>query len=107
MLITLYSTEGCHLCEQAYSLLVEAGVQEHVQVIDIAFDDVLFSRYGVTIPVVSTQPVTSTSSEACSVTACPVTADSVSDESTHSISELGWPFDSADLAAWLKNNGFN
>lgn len=102
MLITLYSTEGCHLCEQAYSLLVEAGVQEHVQVIDIAFDDVLFSRYGVTIPVVSIKPVISTSSEPCSVT-----ADSVSDESTHSISELGWPFDSADLAAWLKNNGFN
>lgn len=102
MLITLYSTEGCHLCEQAYSLLVEAGVQEHVQVIDIAFDDVLFSRYGVTIPVVSIKPVISTSSDACSVT-----AGIVSDESTHSISELGWPFDSADLAAWLKNNGFN
>lgn len=102
MLITLYSTEGCHLCEQAYSLLVEAGVQEHVQVIDVAFDDVLFSRYGVTIPVVSIKPVISTSSDACSVT-----ADIVSDESTHSISELGWPFDSADLAAWLKNNGFN
>lgn len=107
MLITLYSTEGCHLCEQAYSLLVEAGVQEHVQVIDIAFDDVLFSRYGVTIPVVSTQPVTSTSSEACSVTACSAIANTVSDESTHSISELGWPFNRADLAAWLKNNGFN
>jgi hypothetical protein len=107
VLITLYSTEGCHLCEQAYSLLVEAGVQEHVQVIDIAFDDVLFSRYGVTIPVVSTQPVTSTSSEACAVTACSALANTVSDESTHSISELGWPFNRADLAAWLKNNGFN
>lgn len=91
MLITLYSTEGCHLCEQAYRLLVEEGVQEHVQVIDIAFDDVLFLRYGVTIPVVSI------SSE----------ASTASDDNSLSISELGWPFDRADLAVWLKNNGFN
>ncbi|MGR5149693.1 glutaredoxin family protein [Photobacterium alginatilyticum] len=82
MLITLYSTQGCHLCEQAYSLLIDAGVQEHVQVVDIAFDDVLFSRYGVTIPVLSIQH-------------------------PDSISELGWPFDAAELAVWLNNNGIN
>jgi len=82
VLITLYSTEGCHLCEQAYSLLIDAGVQERVQVVDIAFDDALFSRYGVTIPVLSIQY-------------------------PDSISELGWPFDSAELAAWLNNNGIN
>ncbi|MGF1726401.1 glutaredoxin family protein [Photobacterium nomapromontoriensis] len=102
MLITLYSTEGCHLCEQAYSLLVQAGVKEHVQVIDISFDDVLFSRYGVTIPVVATQPVILTTSEMRSVS-----SDAGFDKSTHSISELGWPFDRVDLAAWLKKNGFN
>ncbi len=84
MLITLYSTEGCHLCEQAYSLLIDAGVQERVQVVDIAFDDALFSRYGVTIP-----PVLSIQ------------------HPPDSISELGWPFDSAELAAWLNNNGIN
>lgn len=83
MLITLYSTEGCHLCEQAYSLLVQAGVREHVQVVDIAFDDVLFSRYGITIPVLS-----------------------IPDSNSFS-SELGWPFDADVLATWLKNNGFN
>lgn len=87
MLITLYSTQGCHLCEQAYRLLTEAGVQEQVQVVDIAFDDALFSRYGVTIPVVSI-PVSSI-------------------ENQHSISELGWPFDTAELAAWLNSNGIN
>lgn len=96
MLITLYSTEGCHLCEQAYRLLVEAGVEEHVKVIDIAFDDVLFLRYGVTIPVVSISSAVSTA-----------VAATASDDSTLSISELGWPFDRADLAVWLKNNGFN
>ncbi|KXI23516.1 glutaredoxin family protein [Photobacterium sanguinicancri] len=96
MLITLYSTEGCHLCEQAYRLLVEVGVQEHVQVIDIAFDDVLFLRYGVTIPVVSISSEASTAA-----------AETASDDNSLSISELGWPFDRADLAVWLKNNGFN
>lgn len=96
MLITLYSTEGCHLCEQAYRLLVEEGVQEHVQVIDIAFDDVLFLRYGVTIPVVSISSEASTAA-----------AETASDDNSLSISELGWPFDRADLAVWLKNNGFN
>ncbi|WP_299018729.1 glutaredoxin family protein [uncultured Photobacterium sp.] len=82
MLITLYSTEGCHLCEQAYGLLKDAGLQERVQVVDIAFDDALFSRYGVTIPVLSIQH-------------------------SDSISELGWPFNAAELAAWLNSNGIN
>ncbi|WP_305465171.1 glutaredoxin family protein [Photobacterium leiognathi] len=80
MLITLYSTEGCHLCEQAYSLLVEAGVQGNVEVVDIAFDDALFSRYGVTIPVLSIQ------------------------HHEHNVSELGWPFDKETLQTWLTTN---
>ncbi|MGF1687877.1 glutaredoxin family protein [Photobacterium japonica] len=85
MLITLYSTEGCHLCEQAFSLLVQAGVEERVQVVDIAFDDALFLRYGTTIPVLSLHPTDSNSSN----------------------TELGWPFEADVLATWLKNNGFN
>ncbi|UTV29145.1 glutaredoxin family protein [Photobacterium atrarenae] len=83
MLITLYSTEGCHLCEQAYGLLLDAGMAARVKVVDIAFDDALFSRYGVTIPVLSVQHL------------------------DDSISELGWPFDAAELAAWLDSNGIN
>lgn len=82
MSIIFYSTEGCHLCEQAYALLTEAGVSEQVDVVDIAFDDNLFSRYGVTIPVVSFYD-------------------------NESVSELGWPFDAAELALWLKSHGIN
>ncbi|MDV5168844.1 glutaredoxin family protein [Photobacterium rosenbergii] len=85
MLITLYSTEGCHLCEQAYSLLVQAGVEERVQVVDIAFDDALFSRYGVTIPVLAI----------------------LNPDSDSNSPELGWPFDADELAQWLNNNGIN
>ncbi|MDO6705328.1 glutaredoxin family protein [Photobacterium sp. 1_MG-2023] len=82
MSIILYSTEGCHLCEQAYALLTEVGVAGQVNVIDIAFDDDLFSRYGVTIPVVSLNI-------------------------NGSVSELGWPFDASELSNWLKTHGIN
>ncbi len=77
-MITLYSTEGCHLCEVALALLQHANLHQDVKVVDIAFDDELFSRYGVTIPVVSYQG-----------------------------SELSWPFDFEELTQWLENNGIN
>ncbi|YCO05161.1 glutaredoxin family protein [Vibrio sp. VNB-15] len=73
---TLYSTEGCHLCEMAYDLMGQAGLAEHTNIVDIAFDDELFSRYGVTIPVLKYQN-----------------------------SELNWPFDLEQLKNWLENNG--
>lgn len=76
--ITLYSTEGCHLCEMAYQLLTQANAAHHVEVVDIAFDDALFSRYGVTIPVLAFQH-----------------------------SELNWPFDLNELTQWLEDNGIN
>ncbi|WP_305845770.1 glutaredoxin family protein [Photobacterium kishitanii] len=79
MLITLYSTQGCHLCEQAYSLLVEMGVQHQVSIIDIAFDDALFSRYGVTIPVLSVQ----------------------NHDHTISMPELHWPFDRNEVSSMV------
>lgn len=76
--ITLYSTEGCHLCEMAYQLLTQANAAHQVEVVDIAFDDALFSRYGVTIPVLAYQN-----------------------------SELNWPFDLNELTQWLETNGIN
>ncbi|MFB9217393.1 glutaredoxin family protein [Vibrio sinaloensis] len=75
-MITLYSTEGCHLCEMAYELCQQAGVANQVDIIDIAFDDELFSRYGVTIPVLNNNG-----------------------------KELNWPFDLQELYNWLEDNG--
>lgn len=75
-MIALYSTEGCHLCEMAYQLVEQVGVINKLHVVDIAFDDELFSRYGVTIPVLH-----------------------------YSGSELGWPFDLEKLKQWLDDNG--
>jgi len=74
--LTLYSTEGCHLCEMAFELTEQLNISHQVEVIDIVFDDVLFSRYGVTIPVLKFQE-----------------------------SELNWPFGLQELNDWLNNNG--
>lgn len=68
----LYTTGGCHLCEQATALLQEAGAP--AKPIEIAGDDDLLERYGLRIPVVR----------------CPETGK-----------ELAWPFDAGMLAHWL------
>lgn len=75
-MLTLYSTEGCHLCEMAFELLHRLNLTDQVEVVDIAFDDELFSRYGVTIPVLKYQN-----------------------------SEINWPFGLQELQDWLNNNG--
>ncbi|RJX72821.1 glutaredoxin family protein [Vibrio sinensis] len=76
MPLTLYSTEGCHLCEMAFELTQQLGLDDSVVVVDIAFNDELFARYGVTIPILNYQG-----------------------------NELNWPFDSQQLQDWLNNNG--
>lgn len=84
MALILYSTEGCHLCEEALALYQAADNTAALRVVDIAFDDVLFSRYGVTIPVLSLQNNDGTV-----------------------VDELGWPFDSSALNTWLVKHGIN
>ena len=51
--LTLFTTAGCHLCEQAQALLNQLK-QETIQVrlIDIALDDDFLEQYGQTIPVI-------------------------------------------------------
>ncbi|WP_159739145.1 glutaredoxin family protein [Vibrio atypicus] len=75
-MITLYSTEGCHLCEMAFELCQQIGIANKVETVDIAFDEELFLRYRVTIPVLNYQG-----------------------------QELNWPFDLQELQHWLDNNG--
>ena len=74
--LTLYSTDACHLCEQALELLepwshMGWGVRE----VDIAESDELFQRYGLTIPVLRSE-----------------------DTGT----ELNWPFDNSALSDFLQ-----
>ncbi len=72
--LVLLGTEGCHLCEQAEALLAVLHVVP--EQIDIAGDDRLLSRYGVTIPVLK-----------------------------YGTEELMWPFKLEELQLWLENNG--
>ena len=51
MKLKLYSTWGCHLCEQAEQLLLQAGLAGAVEIIDIVDDPAAFERYRVHIPV--------------------------------------------------------
>lgn len=75
--LVLYTTSGCHLCEQARQLiddeLARAGDWQLV-FRDIADDGALMERYGIRIPVV---------------------------RRTDTDEELGWPFDGPALAAFL------
>lgn len=52
-MLTLYGTQGCHLCDEAERLLNQAKRARPLQwqYIDIALDDELVEKYGVKIPV--------------------------------------------------------
>jgi len=47
----LYSSEGCHLCEQAFVLCQQANIAQQVSLVDIVDDDKLVELYGTSIPV--------------------------------------------------------
>lgn len=47
----LYSSEGCHLCEEALALCLQYIGQKELKIIDIIDDDDLVEQYGVHIPV--------------------------------------------------------
>ena len=51
--LTLFTTAGCHLCEQAQALLNQVNQQTiEVHPVDIALDDDLLEQYGQSIPVI-------------------------------------------------------
>lgn len=72
----LYSTLGCHLCEEAKSLLTVMDADHRLQweEIDIVEDPSLVEIYGVRIPVL---------------------------RHLASGNELSWPFTRIDLQTWL------
>jgi hypothetical protein len=70
----LYSTDGCHLCEQVEQMIVSLNLQSKVSVVDIVDDDTLVEQYGKTIPVLKNIPLGD---------------------------EINWPFDIQQLAHFL------
>jgi glutaredoxin len=78
MQVKLYTTLGCHLCEQAESLLLlTQQSRPDLEIIsqEIGDDDDLVARYGIRIPVVA-----------------------ISESQ-----ELGWPFDLHQLENFLNS----
>lgn len=73
-MLTLYSTWGCHLCEEAEALLRAAGLD--FKLVDIVDDPVAFALYRVEIPVLTAQHQGQTT-------------------------ELKWPFDAAALQRFI------
>jgi len=71
----LMSTWGCHLCEEAQSLLRQAGVLPQCEVVDIVDQPELFERYRIHIPVL-----------------------------VDGSRELFWPFELADVQAFARTN---
>lgn len=79
--IKLYTTLGCHLCEQAHGMLnyalqnnTELSLNFSIQLVEIANNSDLLQEYGVRIPVLSVES-----------------------------KELGWPFSLEELNHWLVN----
>ena len=71
-MLTLFHTDGCHLCEQARQLVEEAGLASQTRQCDIINDAEWLAAYRVRIPVLR-------------------------DEAGR---ELGWPFTLAELGVW-------
>lgn len=81
MKLILYGTSACHLCEMAEQH-VESAIQQYLppdtisfEKIDIALDDDLLGKYGLTIPVL---------------------------KRLDNQAELGWPFTEVDIHSMLK-----
>jgi Glutaredoxin-like domain (DUF836) len=70
----LYSTEFCHLCEEAQAVIRKAGIR--VTIVDILGNDSLFERYGTRIPVLRRTDIDA---------------------------ELDWPFDATALSRFLSD----
>ncbi len=73
-MLTLYSTWGCHLCEEAEALLRAADLD--FKLVDIVDDEAAFALYRVEIPVLTAQHEGKTF-------------------------ELKWPFDAAALQRFI------
>lgn len=73
MVIKLYGTTFCHLCEEAEAILQMLGVE--AEYVDIADDDDLVEKYGVRIPVLQRMDTGA---------------------------ELGWPFDTEGVVGFLE-----
>jgi glutaredoxin-related protein len=72
ILVILYGTDFCHLCDEAEAVVREVGIA--ADFIDIAENDALLEKYGTRIPVL---------------------------QRVDTGEELGWPFDATAITRFL------
>jgi hypothetical protein len=77
--IKFYTTAGCHLCDEAYAMIMhlkresnEVAENVNFQLVDIGDNDVLVEKYGIRIPIL-----------------------------VFKNSELSWPFKIEELFNWV------
>ena len=78
MIVKLFTTLGCHLCDEAHEqlrLLTGSGMDLRIELVEIADSQELIDRYGITIPVIRAHD-----------------------------REIGWPFSVDELRSFLENN---
>ncbi len=78
MIVQLFTTLGCHLCEAAHEQLeslTSSGMDLKIELVEIADSEELMDRYGITIPVIRAED-----------------------------REIGWPFSVDELRTFLQNN---
>lgn len=76
--LVLYSTSGCHLCEEAQRLIYRT-LGYTVPEVDVAADEELLEHYGIRIPVLLR---------------------------TDTRAELGWPFGADEVLALVRTEAF-
>jgi hypothetical protein len=78
LIVQLFTTLGCHLCEQAHEQLLSltgGGMDLSIELVEIADSEELMNRYGIIIPVIR--------------------ADD---------REIDWPFSADELRTFLEND---
>jgi len=72
-----YTTEGCHLCEQAWEQVIALGLVNDMTQIEIIHDEADIAHYGIRIPVI---------------------------RDCETEKEIGWPFDVTELAYFINQD---
>ena len=79
--LTFYTTDGCHLCEEAKELLQQLlstrPERYQIEIVDIVEAESLIEQYGTRIPVIKRNV---------------------------SVTDLGWPFDFSGLVAYVEGS---
>ena len=55
MKLTLFSTQDCHLCNQAVNMLKQTTEKFDLEYVDIAVSELLVEQYGIRIPVIKNE----------------------------------------------------